>query len=105
MRDGFPTINGGREVQFWCGSVWQEDTEVWYRDTLRCGGQVGRLYTRIADAVAALAAIERIERNEAGADVGFERVSEHGDWVLFEDLEPVRDILTGNSPEESEDEQ
>ena len=68
-------------------------------------GHIEDLHKRIADAVAALAAIERIERHEAGADVGFERVSEHGDWVLFEDLEPVRDILTGNSPEESEDEQ
>ena len=60
---------------------------------------IDRLERRITAAVAALAAIERIERNEAGADVGFERVSEHGDWVLFEDLQLVVDILTGNSPE------
>ena len=61
------------------------------------GGQCERedLRKRIADAVAALTAIER---HEAGSDLGFEIISEHGEWVLFEDLQAVRDILLGNSP-------
>ena len=95
IRDGFPTINGGREVLFGCGSVWQEDSERWWQDPLRCGRKIGRLYRRIADA---LAALTTIERHEAGSDLGFEKISEHGEWVLFEDLQTVRDILTGNSP-------
>jgi hypothetical protein len=102
IRDGFPTINGGREVLFGCGSVWCEDTKVWYRDLLRCDGQVGRLYRRLADAVAALAAIER---HEAGSDLGFEKISEDGEWVLFEDLKTVVDILEGKDSRESESEQ
>jgi hypothetical protein len=64
--------------------------------------EILNLRQRIADAVAALTAIER---HEAGSDVGFEQISKHGEWVLFEDLRPVQDILTGNSPKESEDEQ
>jgi hypothetical protein len=63
---------------------------------------IDRLERRLADALAALTAIER---HEAGSDLGFEITSEHGDWVLFEDLELVRDILVGNSPEQLEDEQ
>ena len=65
-------------------------------------GHIEDLQRRIADAVAALTAIER---HEAGSDLGFEKISDHGEWVLFEDLQPVRDILQGNSPKESEDEQ
>jgi hypothetical protein len=58
-------------------------------------GHIEDLQRRITDAVAALTAIER---HEAGSDLGFEIVSNHGEWVLFEDLKPVLDILTGNSP-------
>ena len=65
-------------------------------------GYIEDLQRRIADALAELTAIER---HEAGSDVGFEQISKHGEWVLFEDLRPVQDILTGNSPKESEDEQ
>ena len=53
------------------------------------------LHTRLADALAALTAIER---HEAGSDDGFEKISEHREWVLFKDLQSVVDILTGNSP-------
>ena len=94
--------DGTTDIVFACGSS-RRCLDMWFQ-SVGCE-EILNLRKRIADAVAALAAIERIERNEAGADVGFERVSEHGDWVLFEDLEPVRDILTGNSPKESEDEQ
>ena len=58
-------------------------------------GHIEDLQRRITDAVAALTAIER---HEAGSDLGFEIVSNHGEWVLFEDLRPVVDILEGNSP-------
>ena len=62
-------------------------------------GHIEDLRQRIADA---LAALQAIERHEAGSDLGFEKISEHGEWVLFEDLQLVVDILAGNSPEESE---
>ena len=53
-------------------------------------GHIEDLQRRIADAVAALTTIER---HEAGSDLGFEKISDHGEWVLFEDLQAVRDIL------------
>ena len=60
------------------------------------------LRQRLADALAALTAIER---HEAGSDLGFEKISDHGEWVLFEDLQLVVDILQGKDLRESEDEQ
>jgi len=57
------------------------------------------LHTRLADALTALTAIER---HEAGSDLGFGIVTKHGDWVLFQDLQSVVDILTGNSPKKME---
>ena len=86
-------------TRYLCNTQYFRGIGTWVR-----GGQCERedLRKRLADAVEALAAIER---HEAGSDVGFEQISKHGEWVLFEDLRPVQDILTGNSPKESEDEQ
>ena len=93
IRDGFPTINGGREVLFGCRSVWQEDAKVWYRDPLRCGGQVGRLYRRIADSVASLRAIQRHEVTPYTSNrVNWERTPD-GSWVLQREVEAVVDDL------------
>jgi hypothetical protein len=87
--DGFPANNGGREVLFGCGSVWHEDAKVWYRDPLRCGGQVGRLYRRIADAIDAARRSIRFAL-EANSSI---------QCVLASDMDRVIDILQGNSPE------
>ena len=57
-------------------------------------GHIEDLQQRIADALAALTAIER---HEAGSDLGFEITSDHGEWVLFEDLRPVIEILEGKA--------
>ena len=57
-------------------------------------GYIEDLQRRIAEA---LAAMTTIERHEAGSDLGFEKISKHGEWVLFEDLQLVVDILEGNS--------
>ena len=65
-------------------------------------GHIEELRQRIADALAALTAIER---HEAGSDLGFKKISDHGESVLFEDLQLVVDILQGNDLRESESEQ
>jgi hypothetical protein len=81
------------EVYFACGSSCYSISGVWEQST-GCG-EILDLQRRLAEALAALTAIER---HEAGSDLGFEIVSDHGEWVLFEDLRPVVDILEGNSP-------
>lgn len=81
------------EVYFACGSSCYSSSGVWEQST-GCV-EILDLRKRNADALAALTAIDR---HEAGSDLGFEITSDHGEWVLFDDLQPVRDILEGNSP-------
>ena len=88
--------DGTTDTVFACGSS-RRFLDMWFQSA-GCE-EILNLRQRLADAVAALAAIER---HEAGSDVGFERISDHGEWVLFEDLQPVVDILSGNSPTELE---
>ena len=100
MRDGFPTINGGREVLFGCGNVWQEDGNVWYRDPLWCGGQVGGLYRRLADALAVLKSVQRYDTDEVDPDTWC------GDQVAqavdADYVDEVIQILEGKSNDETE---
>ena len=82
------------DIVFACGSTRRFFSDICFQ-SVPCA-EILDLRNRIADALAALAAIER---HEADSDLEFERVSEHGEWVLFEDLKPVVSILQGNSPE------
>ena len=98
---GLPEIDDGTtDTVFACGSSRRLFSDIYFQSA-GCE-EIVSLRNCILKSVAAMAAIER---HEAGSDVGFEQISKHGEWVLFEDLRPVQDILTGNSPKESEDEQ
>jgi len=86
-------------TRYLCNTQYLSFTGTWAR-----GAQCERdeLRKRIADAVAAL---EAIVRHKAGSGDWFEKISKHGEWVLFADLEPVIEILEGNSTKESEGKQ
>ena len=68
-------------------------------------GHIEDLQRRIADAVAAL---ETITRHEIEADFEFDLISErneHGNWVQWDDVETILEILAGKDSHEQESEQ
>jgi len=68
-------------------------------------GHIEQLEKRVADAVAAL---ETITRHEIEADFEFDLISErneHGNWVQWDDVETILEILTGKDSQEQESEQ
>lgn len=99
ISDGFPEIDGGREVLFACGSVWYEAAMGWVRDPLQCGGQAGRLYKRIADAVEATQQASRFDL-VAGRHGGIDAEPDSaGCYAWASVLDDIAAILQGNSPE------
>jgi hypothetical protein len=91
--DGFPAIDGGREIQFECGTLWREDGESWIQDRA-CKGQVGALYRRLSAALQALRATPRfrLERDKYGA---FMKGRSDGSWVDRIEVERAIVILEG----------
>ena len=95
---------GKYAVSYPCGS-WHTSDRQWSQgiacrdlsEQLRLQQQqtIEILRMRIDEAVEALAAIER---HETGSDLGFQIISQHGEWVLWDDLDDVVKILRGNSP-------
>ena len=92
-RDGFPAIDGGRERQFECGTLWREDGQSWVQDVL-CKRQVGALYRRLSAALRALRETPRfrLDRDEYGAWI---KGCSDGSWVDWIEVEKAIVILEG----------
>ena len=98
--DGYPHINGGRHVQFGCGSVWINTDSIqktrWVQDKFWCGGKVGKLYHRITQAAEALIDAQRyrLENNECGASM---KGDSNGIWVDAADIDKAIEKLSGKA--------
>ena len=92
-RDGFPAIDGGREIQFECGSWWLEDGQSWIQDRA-CKGQVGALYRRLSAALQALRETPRfrLEQDQHGA---YLKGCSDGSWVDWIEVEKAIGFLEG----------
>lgn len=94
-RDGFPTIDGSRQIRFDCGTVWTEGNGgVWSQDVLRCKRQIGRLYQRLSKALQALRNTPRfrLEKDDYGA---YLKGCSDGSWCDWIQVENALEILEG----------
>ena len=95
-RDGFPTIDGGQEIQFECGTVWREDGKSWSQDAMRCKQQVGMLYQRLSKALKTLKAAERFNTIAAwDGEILSARPVADGEWTRADVLDEAIKILEG----------
>lgn len=95
-RDGFQTIDGGREIQFECGTHWREDGKSWSKDVLRCKQQVGRLYQRLSRALQVLKTAQRFNTITAwDGDILSTRPVADGEWTRADVLDEAIKILEG----------
>ena len=99
IRDGFPTIDGGREVLFACRSVWYETAMGWVRDPEQCGGQAGMLYKRIATAVEATQQASRFDIIAERDGTIIAHPDSTGCYAWASVLDDIAAILQGNIPE------
>ena len=92
-RDGFPAIDGGREIQFECGTQWREDGLDWSQDRA-CKGPVGALYRRLSAALQALRETPRfrLEQDQYGAWL---KGCSDGSWADLIQIEKAIAILEG----------
>ena len=91
--DGFPAIDGGREIRFECWTRWREDGEIWVQD-LPCKGHIGALYRRLSAALQALRETPRfrLEQDQYGAWL---KGCSDGSWVDWIEVEKVIGFLEG----------
>ena len=94
LRDGFPAIDGGREIRFECWTRWREDGESWVQD-LPCKGHIGALYRRLSAALQALRETPRfrLEQDHHGA---YLKGCSDGSWADWIQIENAIAILEGS---------
>lgn len=88
------------EVYFACGSSCYDISGVWEQST-GCA-EILELRKRVAAAVEASKAVPRYAMEADSHLAVLPLPDRQGDWVCCEDIDAVRDILQGNSPEISE---
>jgi len=97
-RDGY-LIDGQRLVSFRCGTLWthEDGGGKWLQDKIGCNGHIGDLYRRIRRALRMIKTAERHEFVD-GYSPRMRRCGD-GDFVEFDDVDKVIQILEGKSDE------